>query len=146
MIRPNTAGPQQALSAITATGVGNPFSMPLTDYDSIVFGLFLSAVTGTSPTLDLYLQTLGVDGNWYDVYHWAQQTGTTTAANQIFVQAGVGSGSRLIGTVGSKTISANTLGVDLLSNTFRLAYTVGGTSPSFTGVVNSYINTVSRPN
>lgn len=140
MLRLNTSY-QVAIGAVAATANGTAFNLPVGDYNSFVAGLTVAAVTGTTPTLDLYLQTLGIDGNWYDVYHWAQQTAATTAAHQIFVQIGIDE-MRLIGDVGAKTVAANTLGVSPLSNTFRLAYTIGGTNPSFTPTVNFYLNQV----
>lgn len=140
MIRQNQSY-QVAPGAIAATGNGAAFNLPVTDYDDFVVGLSISGTAGTNPTLDIYLQTLGPDGNWYDVYHWAQQTGDTTAAHQIFAQIGVAGNSRLIGDVGAKTVAANTLGVSPLSNTYRFAYTIGGTAgPTFTPVFNFYLN------
>lgn len=144
MLRLNTSY-QVALGAIGATANGTAFNLPVQDYDSFTAGLTVAAVGGTNPTLDLYLQTLGVDGNWYDVYHWAQQTANTTANTQVFVNVGVGSGSRLVGSVGASTIAANTLGVGPLSNTYRFAYTIGGTAtPTFTPTINFYLNEENR--
>lgn len=134
---PAVPGYVWAPGALAATGTGAAFTLRNADFESIVAGLTLASVTGTSPTLDLYLQVQAADGNWYDMYHWAQQTGNTTATHQNFVAISCG-GSRLIGDVGSKTISANTLGVGIIGNTFRFAYTIGGTNPHFTPTVNVY--------
>lgn len=144
MIRLNQSY-QVLLGAIGTTGTGIVFNLPVQDYNKFTVGLSNASVSGTNPTLDLYLQTQGPDGNWYDVYHWAQQTANTTANHQVFVDIGVGSGMRLIGDVGASTVAANTLGVSPLSNTFRFAYTIGGTAtPTFTPTINFYLNEVDR--
>lgn len=134
----------QTVTAATATGAGAAFTLPWQDFDSVLVGLFVTTATGTTPTLDLYIQTLGPDGNWYDMYHWAQQTAATTAANQVFVGLSC-TGQRTIGVVGSKTVAANTLGVGFMGQSVRLAYTIGGTSPSFTFSVNVYGTNSDRP-
>lgn len=143
MLRYPIVNDQQLLTAVTATGTGNAFILPNQDFSSLVFALSLSAVSGTTPTLDLYVQVLGPDGNWYDLVHFAQQTAATTANNQIFATVSVG-GSTYNGIVGSKTISASSVGAPLIGNTLRLAYTIGGTTPSFTGTVNIYQNQMDR--
>lgn len=137
MIRNSTLSYQNTQTAIIATGNSGAFNLPFGDYESLSVGLFVTTATGTTPTLDLWLQVQGPDGNFYDVYRWAQQTAATTANNQIWVGLSAG-GGRLVGTVGSKTIAVNTLGVPLLGRTMQLAWTVAGTSPSFTFSVNIY--------
>lgn len=129
--------------ALVATGVSGPIVLPNSDFEGLTIGLSIASVAGTTPTLDLYIQTLGPDGNYYDMYHFAQQSANTTANNQIFVKVSAG-GSSLVGTVGSKTVAANTLGVGLLSNTIQFAYTIAGTSPSFTPTVNVYAPAADR--
>lgn len=144
MLRYPIADYQVALTALAATGTSAPFVLPFSDITALVIKLFLSAVTGTSPTLDLYLQTMGPDGNWYDMYHWTQQTTATTTANGVWATITCDDGARAIGVVGSKTIGANALGVPILTNQFRLAYTIGGTTPVFTGTVDVYAANADR--
>ena len=125
-------------AVLTATGNGTAVTLPFTDFDSALVGLSISASSGTTPTLDMYLQTTTDGGTtWFDVYHWTQQTTTTT--NPAFVSVSCTDALRAVGTVGSKTIGANALGVPLLSPTMRLAYTLTGTTPSFTTTVTLYV-------
>ena len=146
MRNPPSAGnsPQGSLlqwtpGALTATGTSSTFVLTANDFNNIVVGLSCASVSGTSPTFDLYLQTLGPDGNWYDCYHWAQQTANTTANTQLFANISNGDGaSTAIGSVGNKTVGANALGVPLLSTAVRFAYTITGTTPSITPTVNVY--------
>lgn len=144
MLRQVTADYQVALAALAATGTSAAFVLPFADFTALTFKLFLSAVTGTSPTLDLYLQTMGPDGNWYDMVHFAQQTTTTTAANGVWASTTCDDGVRYVGVVGSKTIAASAVGVPALTNQFRLAYTIGGTTPVFTGTLDVYATNADR--
>lgn len=114
----------------TATGTGATTVLPITDFNGLVAKLTVANVSGTSPTLDLYLQTSDDGGTtWYDVWRATQITANTT--NPHWAAVGSQDSSRAIATVGSKTISANSVGVPLLSNVVRVAYTIGGTTPSF---------------
>lgn len=73
--------------------------------------LDVTAASGTSPTLDVKLQ--GKDpasGEWFDIATFTQATGVTTET--VWVGGG-----------------ADT---EFLTRTFRVSYTIGGTSPSFT--------------
>lgn len=141
----STYVPAPSGTALLVTGTGATFSLPWTDFDSVVVGLSVASVGGTNPTLDLYVQTQGPDGNWYDMYHFPQQTANTTAGHQVFVALSC-TGQRLIGDIGASTIAANTLGVGFLSNNLRFAYTVGGTAtPTFTPTINFYGNNTDRP-
>lgn len=137
MLRSNTLSYQNTQTAIVATGDSGSFNLPFNDYRDLTVGVVVTAASGTTPTLDLYLQVQAPDGNFYDVYHFPQQTTTTAAGSQVFVTVQTG-GQRLIGAVGSKTVAANTLGVPLLDNTMKLAWTVTGTTPSFTFTTNFY--------
>ena len=126
---------QIAPGAITATGATTAFVLPWTDWDAFVINLTAAAVTGTSPTGDFYLQTMGPDGNWYDVYHFTQVTTTVATTAPLWALLSITT-ARAIAAVGSKTISANALGVPPLTNQFRIAYTIGGTTPSITPIFN----------
>lgn len=86
----------------TASGAGTPFTVD--SVLSIIGTLAVTAASGTSPTLDLRLES-SVDGtNYYTVAAFSQKTGISTDA-------------RIFGPVGT---------------TARWAWTVGGTTPSFT--------------
>lgn len=91
-----------ASTARTTTGTGTPFAVE--DITDIEGTLSITAASGTSPTLDVRLETT-VDGtNYYTVGSFAQKTTTSTEA-------------KAFGPLG---------------NTARWAWTIGGTTPSFT--------------
>lgn len=88
-------------SAITPTG-GTEYSLEL----------FVSAVSGTNPTLDVILQESADGGvTWYDVYHFPRVTGVLSAP-------------------------LRSPKIVLKGNRIRYVRNVGGTSPSFTNAIN----------
>jgi hypothetical protein len=97
-----------ASAARTATGTGSSFSTA--GLDSINATLVISAATGTTPTLDLTLETTADGTNYYTAGTFPQQTTT---------QAGV---ARVIGDLGSLS---------------RWKWTIAGTAPSFTFTVSA---------
>jgi hypothetical protein len=92
-----------ASAARTATGTSAAFDT--TNVDSINATLIISAASGSSPTLDLTLETTADGTNYYTAGTFAQQTTT---------QAGL---ARVFGDLG---------------DTCRWKWTIGGSSPSFT--------------
>lgn len=128
-----------AASVQTATGtVDNIFQE--FDFDSVTFELFVAAVGGTTPTLDMYIQTLDNAGNYHDCVHFTQLTGNITQANAYYATVACGDNTRWIGQTGSKTIAAGTVASPLISRSVRCAFTIGGTGPTFTITVNAYFN------
>ncbi len=116
-------------SAVTATGAGGAVVMQDFMYGNAVAKLNVSAASGTTPTLDAVLQQ-SLDGGttWVDVGRFAQITAATTNPHYInLVEA-----FTIVGAVGDGTIAASSTGVTLLSDTVRVKYTIGGTTPSFT--------------
>lgn len=134
MLRNNPLSYQVNVASTGTTGTTPVFNLPFTDLNAVTAGLVIT--TATAGTIDVYVQTQAPDGNFYDVYHYAQQSATTTAGSQVFGAFNAEDGQRAIGVVGSKTISANTLGVGPLSNTWRIAFTIA-TGP-FAFSVNFY--------
>ena len=95
----------QPLGAVTATGSGS--ACDVSQYTQALVTLDVTAVSGTTPTMTVKIQTSDDGGTtWYDLPNasFTQATGATTQAIQI------------------------TNFGDML----RAAYTVGGTTPSFT--------------
>lgn len=90
----------------------------------------VSAATGTTPTLDLKLQT-SLDGGstWLDVAAFAQMTAASTLYAVIPV-AGVAS---YIGA--APTASAGSVTGLPISNMVRVISAIGGTTPVFTGSI-----------
>lgn len=96
-----------ASAARTASGTGTAFNTE--DATAFESTLTVSAASGTSPTLDVRLETT-VDGtNYYTVASFGQKTTTATEA-------------RAFGPLG---------------DTCRWAWTIGGTSPSFTFAIST---------
>lgn len=91
-----------ASAARTATGNG-----PAVDHEgasSAIVTLDVTAASGTGPTLNAKVQAQTADGSWVDVATFSQATA-----------------------VGGQTIA-----VPVTGRALRAAWTIGGTSPSFT--------------
>lgn len=94
------SGQQVASAARTATGTGTAFDT--SDVDEITATLAITAASGTTPTLDVTLETTADGTNYYTVGAFAQKTTTATEAK---VFTGLGSLSRWKWTVGGTTPS-----------------------------------------
>lgn len=97
------AAAQVASAARTTTGNGTAFDTA--DIDSITGAVAVTASSGTTPTLDVTLQTSADGTVFYSVGSFTQKTTTTAAETKVFT--GLGS-------------------------TSRWAWTIAGTTPSFT--------------
>ncbi len=95
-------------SASVVTATGTTTAVEIGDKGTLRLLLTTASVTGTSPTLDVAVQT-SYDGStgWTTVASFAQKTTATTERKQF-------------------------TGIDRF---VRLSYTVGGTTPSFTVTV-----------
>lgn len=100
-----------ASAARTASGTGTAFSTA--DVNEVHGTLTVSAASGTSPTLDVRLETTADGTNYYTVGSWSQITSTATANAKVF------------GPVGDLS---------------RWAWTIGGTTPSFTFTIDSSVD------
>jgi hypothetical protein len=132
------------VSTTGATGSSGPIVLRDFDYSDIVFQLSASAMSGTNPTLDVYIQTSPDYGaTWYDMIRLPRLT--ASGANPSWGVASVG-GNSSIGAVGAATISSTGggIGVPLLSNTVQVYWALGGTSPSASFTVNALLNDSSR--
>ena len=99
------------LGAAAQTTNGNSGTLGVDAYSELAVDINISAVSGTSPTLNLYIDRLGADGNWYTIWSSAQQTGMGQ------VSASIGAG-----------LATN----QAFGNSARLRWVLGGTTPSFT--------------
>lgn len=82
--------------------------------------LNISAASGTTPTLDLKVQTKdAVSGTYIDLPGAAFAQKTTTGSDDLTIYPGVAE-------TANETVS------DVLSRTWRVVATIGGTTPSFT--------------
>jgi len=91
-------------AALTATGNSSSLDVKKTDVNGVVVKVVVTAVSGTTPTLDLKVQESDDNSTWKDLVTFDQITST-------------GRWSRL---------------VQSKRRYLRLARTVGGTTPSFT--------------
>lgn len=117
-------------ATVTATGVSARFSLGIAD--SYMLVLQIGTVTGTSPTLDVVLQTSydkGVNYNNLPI-RWTQKTSSTTEEVIVF-RNGLGNNEVALAQVVAGT------GGQLAKNCcfdpayLQLSYTAGGTTPSF---------------
>lgn len=104
-IPPNETSTLAAVASAARTTTGASAAFNTADLDSLTATLVITAASGTTPTLDLVLETTADGTNYYTAGSFPQQTTT---------QAGV---SRVIGDLGSLS---------------RWAWTIAGTTPSFT--------------
>lgn len=128
-----------ALTGVTATtGVSTVF-LPEFDISSLTLKVAIANVSGSSPTLDLYAQTSDDGGTtWYDTQHFTQFTAATT--NPVFGTITIDAGTNVNhGAVGSKTVTTG-VGIPQLDRQVRLAYTIGGTTPTFDITVDALLN------
>ena len=99
----------QASEAVTASGQTAALEVgPLT---TLAVDVNVSAASGTTPTLDLYVDRLGADGIWYQIWHGTQVTGAGQTSTSI----------------GPSCATNN-----VVTSTVRFRWVVGGTTPSFT--------------
>ncbi len=96
-------------TVVTASGGGTPFQALA--YATAAVDVNVTAATGTSPTLDLYLDRQGADGVWYNVWHPTQITAAGAASTSVGPGCATG---------------------EVLTGYLRLRWVVGGTTPSFT--------------
>lgn len=107
-----------ASGARTATGTGSAVC-GFGKYEKFVFQLDVTAASGTTPTLDVVVQH-SIDGgtNWYTVATFTQKT---AAGEELKTESEVESGT-----------------AEAYGDCFRVSYTIGGTTPSFTFSVRCY--------
>lgn len=87
-----------------------------------IFTLYVSAASGTTPTLDVKVQAQDpASRQWYDIpgAAFAQQVAATTAPLDLVLYPGV-------------VATANRSVLQPARRTMRVVATIGGTSPSFT--------------
>jgi hypothetical protein len=101
-----------ASGARTASGVGSAVC-GFARYEKFICQLDVTAASGTTPTLDVVVQH-SIDGgtNWYTLATFTQKT---TTGEEIKTEAEVEAGT-----------------AEAYGDCFRVSYTIGGTTPSFT--------------
>jgi hypothetical protein len=94
------------------TGSGNSADLVVGWYDELAVDVNITVITGTSPTLTLFVDRKGADGIYYQVWASAQITTSTQAVST---------------SIGPGCVQAHSFGA-----TVRLRWAIGGTSPSYT--------------
>ncbi|MDE2233384.1 MAG: hypothetical protein KGJ90_04720 [Patescibacteria group bacterium] len=122
-----------AIATITdSTGTTGSASFVIENSDANVFvgKLTSTGLNGTSPTLDVYIQTTDDGGTtWYDMVHFTQLTGAIANQNAYFAKFGDLKGSSAyVGQPESKHISAASVSsLPLLGRLVNVQYVYGGT-------------------
>lgn len=98
-----------ASAAYTASGASA--SLAVSQYRELAVDVNVTALSGTTPTIQYFVDRLGADGNFYTVWSSASITATGTASTSI------GAGCATNAAFGTAV---------------RLRWTVGGTTPSVT--------------
>lgn len=123
--------PQTLFTLNEVTGVSGStiFTLGTFDFNTIVAKWYATAFSGTTPTLDIYVQNSDDGGvTFYDLIHFTQGTTTYTLANAWFADIRTGGTTGYVGQPKSSNIAAGTVsGLPIVGNTFRVVYTYGGT-------------------
>lgn len=119
-------------AARTASGTSDTFA-GLGHFSAIVFHLDITAVDGTSPTLNVYFQNAQPnETDFYDILAFSQAT-TADDQNATFVNSG---SDVFVPT--DVTLPTSAVRATFMAPLTRLKWVIGGTSPSFTFSVSAY--------
>lgn len=92
--------------------------------------LTVGTVSGTTPTLNMYLQKLSPDGaTWQDIASCTQVTSSTQKQSFTPISA-----SQVPFAPTDATLTQTTMKLAAMGSTWRLKWVIGGTSPSFGAV------------
>lgn len=92
------------MASTTETTNGQTANLTVDALGELLVGINITSVTGTTPVLNIYVDSLGVDGVWYNIWSGSQ-----------------------ISSDGSQVAQLTNFG-----QTIRLRWVIGGTTPSFT--------------
>ena len=113
--------------AVTGSGATN--AIPINTFISGIVGIDVTAVSGTTPRLDAYLQVSDDGGNtWYDM-PYTLLTVTSAAASDVTASE---KKRNIIDNLTSGTRKALAVFPELAADVCRLAWIISGTTPSFT--------------
>lgn len=113
-------------SSVTATG-----EFSLTTFSNTLLKLSCTAASGTSPTLNVYLQGTPDRGTtWVDVVSFTQLA--ASSANSYYANLGSGGDSKVSAAFTSGSATTATVSAPLISRQYRVIASVAGTGPSFT--------------
>lgn len=126
LVAPSLGGCTGSLTATkTSTDTTSKFSVQT--LTQMTIQVTTSAVSGTSPTLDVYVQKLLPDGStWQDIAAFTQFTGNATRVMHLV------SGGNLEEAASEAALTAGTTNSVPFGRWWRLKFKIGGTNPSFT--------------
>jgi hypothetical protein len=118
-----TSGAQSPVLNLSSLMGGEP--------DAAQFQLNVQTVSGTTPTLDVFLQWF--DGTlWWDILHFTQVTTTGKQAALWTRRTADGTaGTDIIATGDAVLAAGKVINAPITSSQFRAKWTIGVTSPSF---------------
>lgn len=117
-----------AARIVSGTSPGASGLVGVEAFTSATILLDCTVATGTSPTLDVYIQKLLPDAaTWVDLVHFTQVTSATK--RWIDLVAGNMTGDIA---VSDAALTVATALVSLLGSVWRCKYVIAGTNPSFT--------------
>ena len=115
-------------STASATATG---TIPIPVFAQAILQLHVTAVAGTTETLDVYVQTLLPDGATYtDLAHFTQ---VTTSTGDWWISMATGSTGASV--VQDAALAAGSVALLNFGSTWRLKWVISGTSPSYTFTV-----------
>lgn len=127
MLRSPMINVKEVVVTAATTSSTTSFQIPQNDFDMVLLKLTCQALTGTTPTLDVYVQTTPDGGTTFrDSVHFTQ----IVASGATEYWASVPNSDFFSGAVGDATIAANAQGLPLISRLVRVKYVIGGTTPS----------------
>lgn len=114
-----------ASAARTASDTSELFKH-IQNFTSATVCLKVTAKSGTSPTLDVYIQKQLPSGSYTDVAHLTQATDTGEWYVDLVAAGNIASAAQ------DAAISAGSVKSCLLGSAWRVKWVLGGTNPSFT--------------
>ena len=129
MVQPSTDGSSRFAWVLAQTLTATDATVGLVGFASVSQATIYAktaTVTGTSPTLDLYIHKLLPDlATWQDIAHFTQITSATGRVMSMVT------GGNKEETQQTNTLAAATINSVAFGSTWRLSAVVGGTTPSF---------------
>ncbi len=129
MLRQNYPDTLFTLQETTGVSGSQPFTLGVFDFNTLTAKLYVPTfVSGSSPTLDVYLQTQDPSsGSYRDLVHFPQVTGTVSETVAFF--SNIGKPNGYVGSVPTVGLAAGTASsLPLLSRGMRVVYNYGGTN------------------
>ena len=129
-----TIKPSTTESASSTSATFEPFPATGNDeYHAAVFALDVSAVTGTLPTLDVWVQLMMPNDTWSDLVAFARMSGAGTRIATIIP---LGPPEISEAALSNKGLSLGSVRTFPLANNMRVVWDIGGTAgQSFTFAV-----------